>query len=319
MSDWRPNATPEVLQRRAWLNAAIRQFMASRNILEVETPLLARHGVSDPHLHNLTSSCSIAGRHTPLYLQTSPEYAMKRLLASGSGPIYQIARAFRAGEQGRWHNHEFTLLEWYRPGYDHLRLMSEMQELFAILEPGWRCQRRSYAAVFMACCGLDPHRATAVELQAWLHSRDLDVPALDGDRDALLDLILSHEIAPGLGRQGPLFLYDYPASQAALARIRPGSPPIAERFEVYLQGLEIANGFHELGDAREQRARFEADNDHRRRLGLPSMPIDDYLLSALEHGLPDCAGVAVGLDRLLMVLSGAETIAGVLAFPADRA
>ncbi len=318
MSDWRPRAKPEMWRRRAALYATIRGFMAMRDILEVETPLLAPHGVSDPHVRSLSCRCELAGRSAPLYLQTSPEYAMKRLLAAGSGPIYQISRAFRAEELGRWHNPEFTLLEWYRPGYDHHRLMDEMEALFRALQPDWRFCRRRYADVFDRHCGFDPHTAGLAELQGWLRRRRPDLAGLSGDRDTLLDLILSHVIAPELGRDGPLFLYDYPASQAALARIHPGPPAIAERFEVFIQGLEIANGFHELSDAGEQRERFEADNARRRELGLPTMSIDESLLAALRHGLPDCAGVAVGLDRLLMVLSGAGTLAETLAFPLER-
>ena len=329
---WRPAARLECLRLRAAVLAEIRAFFRARGVWEVETPLLYSASASDPHLASLHAAyhgpgAPPGGRR--LWLQTSPELAMKRLLAAGSGPVYQICKAFRDGESGPLHNPEFTLLEWYRPGMDHHALMDEvvalLEHLFSALgqELG-PCQRLSYAEAFRRHAGIDPHRADAAQLRACFLDQAGDIAAgVDpADGDAWLDLILTHLVEPHLGLEGPSFLYDYPASQAALARIRPGDqpgePPVAERFELYLEGMEIANGYHELTSPREQRLRWERDRRRRRRLGLPDVPPDRHLLAALSHGLPECAGVALGVDRLLMVLSGAEHIDEVLAFPLSR-
>jgi lysyl-tRNA synthetase class 2 len=247
---------------------------------------------------------------------------MKRLLAADSGPIYQICRVYRNGELGRLHNPEFSLLEWYRPGFDHHRLMDEMAALVRyVANEDLPRRNSSYAELFIEHVGLDPHgtdlsalRARALELRV-PGAADLDLPG----RDAWLDLLLTHCIEPRLPARQLTFVYDYPASQAALARVRPGTPPLAERFELYLGGMELANGFHELADATEQRERFEAENRLRAERGQQPVPKDDHLLAALEAGLPDCAGVALGLDRLLMWLAGARSIEQVLAFPFDKA
>lgn len=292
-------------------------------MLEVETPALAHHTATDPRLHSLHTRCTRPGAPAGerLYLQTSPEFAMKRLLCSGSGPIYQIARAFRDGERGRMHNPEFTLVEWYRPGFDHHALMDEVEALVCevlALPPG--SDRLSYGEAFRSRLGVDPHAATADELAACAAAHGLHTAArpLELERDGWLDLLLSHLIQPGLGRDRPAFVYDYPASQAALARLR-GDPPVAERFELYVRGIELANGYHELDDAAEQRARFERDNAWRRGQGFPEIPPDERLLAALAHGLPPCAGVALGLDRLVMLAAGAREIGEVLAFTTDGA
>jgi lysyl-tRNA synthetase class 2 len=318
--DWRPTASFEAIRLRAEVLANVRTFFAGRGVLEVETPLLAAAPVTDVHLQAL--SCRYRGPGADegrrLYLQTSPEYAMKRLLAAGSGPIFQICKAVRSGEAGRRHNPEFTILEWYRPGWDHHRLMDEMDELLATVLGTGPAERVSYRDVFRRHADLDPHDEPTDGLVRCVAS--LGVPsAMELTRDDLLDLVVTHLIEPRLGHCQPTFIHDYPVTQAALARVRPGEPPCAERFEVFVEGLELANGYHELTDASEQRRRFEADLAARRELGLPPVPTDDRLLAALEHGLPPSAGVAVGFDRLLMLAAGTRDIAHVLAFPIDRA
>ncbi len=322
---WQPTADLEQLRLRAAVLAEIRTFFQARGVLEVETPLLCHAAASDPHLASMSASYQGPGAGPGgerLWLQTSPEFAMKRLLAAGSGPIYQICKAFRNGEAGSLHNPEFTILEWYRPGLDHCELMAEVEALLRHLmgEDG-ACARLSYGEAFRRHAGIDPHGADCKSLRRCFEAQvGGTVDGVDPqDRDAWLDLILSHLVEPSLGLEGPLFLYDYPASQAALARIRPGSPPLAERFELYMDGIEIANGYHEVVCRQEQEVRFERDRRQRRRLGLPDAALDQRLLAALEHGLPPCAGVALGLDRLLMVLAGAGRIEEVLAFPLERA
>jgi len=321
-ADWRPGAALSVLRQRARLLEKTRRFFAERGVLEVETPLLSAAGVTDLHIHSFRTRYRGPGapHGRELWLQTSPEYAMKRLLAAGAGPIYQVARAFRDGESGPVHNPEFTLLEWYRPGYDHHALMDEVDLLLAELLGTPPAQRLSYAAAFTRHLGVDPHRATPDELVSAARERGLDgVGLAPDDRDGWLALLLTHAVEPRLDTGRPTFLYDFPASQAALARIRPGDPPLAERFEVYAGGLELANGYHELRDAREQRARFERDLELRRERGLPEPPLDERLLAALEAGLPDCAGVALGFDRLLLIAAGHVGLDEVLAFSLDRA
>jgi len=316
-ADWRPTAGVDALGLRARLLSRVRGFFAERDVLEVETPALARAGASDPHIASLTTICASVGR---LYLQTSPEFAMKRLLAAGSGPIYQICRAFRDGERGRLHNPEFTLLEWYRPGFDHHRLMDELDALVdRVLGPGPPARRLTYRDAFVARVGIDPFAADTRALGARARDAGLILDEPDAaDRDTLLEFLFSHAVQPALG-DGRVCVYDYPASQAALARVREDEPPVAERFELFVDGLEIANGYHELADAEEQRARFTADDRSRAEGGLDRMPADERLLAALSHGLPDCAGVAVGLDRLFMIAAGARSIDAVMAFPVDRA
>lgn len=248
---------------------------------------------------------------------------MKRLLAAGSGDIYQLARVFRDGEAGGRHNPEFTLLEWYRVGWDHHRLMDEVAALIGELLPGFARQpaeRFSYRELFVQHLDLDPFRASVAELIACAESRGIGLPTglSDDAPDPWLDLLLTHCIEPRLPSDRPVFVHDYPPAQAALARIRPDDPPVAERFELYLGGIELANGFHELADPAEQRRRFERDNRLRAERGLPEIPLDEQLLAALEH-LPDCAGVALGIDRLLMLAAGKHRLDEVLAFPFERA
>ena len=324
---WRPSADLSVLRLRAELLAQIRAFFAACGVLEVETPALSAAAITDPHLASFKTCYSGPGSQhgRPLYLHTSPEFAMKRLLAAGSGCIYQIARVFRDGEAGSRHNPEFTLLEWYRVGFDHHRLMDEVAELVGMLLAGRLAlaepERLSYRQIFQHHLNLDPHRATVADLAACAETRNVSIPTgmpLD-DPDPWLDLLLTHCVEPRLGSGRLTFVHDYPASQAALARLRPDDPPVGERFELYINGIELANGFHELGDAVEQRRRFAQENAARRAAGLPIMPMDEHLLAALEFGLPDCAGVALGFDRLVMLATRKTSLAEVLAFPLDRA
>ncbi len=311
---WRPTASIERLRRRARLIKDLRAFLEARGLWEVETQILDPAGTTDPHIHPLTTE--IGAPHSPrrLYLHTSPEFHMKRLLAAGSGPIYQIARVFRDQEHGPRHLVEFTLLEWYRPGWDHHRLMDEVDRLLREVVDAPPARRQSYADVFQEQLGLDPHRAPVEALNNAARGHGLTPPQGLG-RDELLDLLMGALLEPRLGQDAPLLLYDYPASQAALARIRPGDPPVAERFELYWRGIELANGFHELTDPDEQQRRFLEERRRRHRQGLPDIPHDQRLIEALEAGLPPCAGVALGVDRLFMVISGAETIDQVVAFP----
>lgn len=322
MSEWRPSATREVLRRRAELMAALRAFFAERGVLEVETPVLCSTGSTDPHLDQFSTQYlppgAAAGR--PLFLQTSPEFCMKRLLAAGSGPIYQMGKCFRNGEVGRRHNPEFTMLEWYRPGHDHHALMDEVDALLQRILGTPAAERVPYGILCGRHLDIDPHHATLSELRTCAARLNVSASdALGDDREAWLQLLWTHVVEPRLARTGrPLFVIDYPSSQAMLARLRPGTPAVAERFELYVDGMELANGFHELTDVAEQRERFAQDRRYRESLGLPAVAVDERLLTALAHGLPACSGVALGVDRLLMVLIGARDIAEVLAFPHDR-
>ncbi len=314
---WRPGASFAALRLRAEVLARVRAFFAARGVLEVQTPLLGRATATDPHLASFAVE---AGEGQRRWLQTSPELHMKRLLAAGSGPIYQITRAFRRGEVGRLHNPEFTILEWYRPGWDHHALMEEVDALLGEVlgtPPG---ERRAWAEVFSEAVGVDPLTAGAGELAA--AARDLlgaGAPDLGDDRDGWLQLLVATAVEPRLGRGRPTFVVGFPASQAALARLDPRDPRVAERFEVYVEGVELANGYHELTDPGEHRRRFAADLEARRARGLPEVPVDGALLAALEAGLPACAGVALGLDRLVMLAAGGDRLDAVLAFPWDRA
>jgi lysyl-tRNA synthetase class 2 len=312
--DWAPTASLATLRLRAEILGRIRAFFVARGVLEVETPVLGAATASDPHLASLATRCALAGvpGGALLYLQTSPEAAMKRLLAAGSGPIYQLARAFRDGEAGRWHNPEFTLLEWYRPGFDHHALMDEVDDLLGSVL-GWaRSVRLSYAAVFAEHAGVP---ATADDAVIEGRARALGLCASGLTRSIALDFLFSHAVQPRLQRDRPVFVYDFPPIQAALARIRPGPPAWAERFELFMGGVELANGYHELTDPGEQRERLERDLAARRRMGLHLPPIDERLLGALASGLPPCAGVALGIDRLVMAAAGAECLAEVIGFP----
>ncbi|HVS14062.1 MAG TPA: EF-P lysine aminoacylase EpmA [Thermoanaerobaculia bacterium] len=319
-ADWRPTASRDALRLRADMLARTRAFFARRGVLEVETPLLSATTVTDLHLHSVPARLEGLGR--TLWLQTSPEHAMKRLLAAGSGPIYQLARAFRDGEVGRRHNPEFTLLEWYRPGFDDHRLMDEVTALLAELLPArlrrLAEERWSYRALLHDRLGVDPLTGSNAQLRAAAGS---GLPAGDLDRDDLLAFLLTHHVEPTLPADRLVFLHDFPPSQAALARLARDARGelVARRFEVYAGGVELANGFWELADADQQRRRFEHDLARRRERGLPEVAVDELLLAAIAAGLPDCAGVALGFDRLVMLAAGADRLDAVLAFPVDRA
>ncbi len=322
--DWRPSAPRAQLTARAGLLARTREFFAARGVLEVDTPLIVNAPVSDVHIHSARVELAPAsgGSAAQYFLHTSPEYAMKRLLASGSGDIYQICHVARGDERGRVHNAEFTLIEWYRTGFSLAQLMDEVEALVRLLA-GERAgahgaERLSYREVFLRELSLDPFTATRGELARAATAAGFAAAAA-AQRDELLELLMGTLIGPRLGATGLTFIHGYPASQAALARLDPQDPRAAERFELYGRGIELANGFHELAAAGEQRARFEADNAERRRRGLPVHSLDERLLAALESGLPDCAGVALGFDRTVMLATGAQHIDEVLAFPTARA
>ena len=327
-SDWRPTASLNTLRLRAHLLAKLRTFFTGRNVLEVETPVLSQAAPTDPNVHSMQSRYigPSAAQGLPLYLHTSPEFPMKRLLAAGSGPIFQVCKVFRQGELGRLHNPEFTMVEWYRPEYSYRELMDEVEELAKVLLADYlqlkTSEQLTYGEAFYRYAGgIDAYSATPMELMRCLRQFDItQIPApIQQDRDALLDLLLTHVVEPRLGQQRLTFIYDYPASQAALARIRAGSPPVAERFEMYLQGMELANGFHELIDSAEQLNRFEHDLIRRSQNGSAQVPMDRRFLAALQYGLPDCSGVALGFDRLCMVALGATKIDEVLSFSLPHA
>ncbi len=319
---WAPSASLDVLRARAAMLARIRAIFAERGLLEVETPIVSRAGVSDPALECLSTRWSGPQGPQTLYLHTSPEFPMKRLLAAGSGPIYQICKVFRDGERGRLHHPEFSLLEWYRPGWSYGRLMDEVAELVrsALERPDLPAERWCYRELFLDRIGIDPWSTDAARLRAKaLEIGIAGAESLDLDLDGWLDLLLTHRIEPGLGLGRLSFLHDYPPSQAALARVRPGSVPAAERFELYFEGVELANGFQELTDPAVLRARFEADQAERKARGWAVPPVDQPFLAALAAGMPEGAGVALGLDRLLMARVGVQHIDAVLAFPVERA
>ena len=313
--NWRPTAALGALQRRAALLHAARTFFADRRVLEVETPILSMSAVSDPQIESLATR--IAGLPAPVYLCTSPEYAMKRLLAAGSGDIYQICKVFRDGERGRWHNPEFTLIEWYRLGFDDARLMTEVEALLSEMLSPYRklapAERLSYADALERHAGIDAYAASDGELMDSAARHGI-VCRAELDRDAKLDLLMGLVVTPRLGLERPCFIVDYPASQAALARLKPGLPPVAARFELFLDGVELANGFHELLDGGDQRARFVQDLRLRHARGQVEPPLDERMLAAMAAGLPDCAGVALGFDRLAALAIGAPRLADAMAF-----
>ncbi len=319
-SDWRPTASRAALQRRARMLAQVREFFAARGVLEVETPILSAGAVSDPQIESLATR--VAGMTRPFYLSTSPEYAMKRLLAAGSGDIYQVCKVFRDAERGRWHNPEFTMLEWYRLGFDDAALMTEVEGLAALLlapeRPLPPAERLTYAQALRRHAGVDAHRDDETALAHAARDHGIDCRA-ELDRDAKLDLLMGLVVGPKLGFERPCFICDYPAAQASLARLKPGQPAVAARFEFYIDGIELANGFHELANAAEQSARFDGDLAVRRARGQVRPPLDERLLAALRSGIPDCAGVALGFDRLVAVALGAAHLSAAMSFSIDNA
>lgn len=324
MSDtasWQPSAPIANLLKRAAIMSEIRRFFADRGVLEVETPAMSQATVTDIHLVPFQTRFVGPGaaEGKDLYLMTSPEYHMKRLLAAGSGPIYQLCRSFRNEEAGRHHNPEFTMLEWYRPHYDMYRLMNEVDDLLQQVLECAPAETLSYQQAFLRHLEIDPLSADKAQL------REVAVKLGEGelaeridDRDTLLQLLFMVGVEPHIGKEKPAFVYHFPASQASLAEISTEDHRVAERFEVYYKGIELANGFRELTDSREQRQRFEQDNRKRAARGLPQHPIDTYLLEALAHGMPDCSGVALGVDRIVMLALKAETLSEVIAFSVDR-
>ncbi|ARU95330.1 elongation factor P--(R)-beta-lysine ligase [Tatumella citrea] len=318
---WQPSAPVANLLKRAAILADIRRFFADRGVLEVDTPAMSQATVTDIHLVPFQTRFVGPGasQGLDLWLMTSPEYHMKRLLAAGSGPIYQMNRSFRNEEAGRHHNPEFTMLEWYRPHYDMYRLMNEVDDLLQQILECDSAETLSYQQAFIRCLNIDPLSAEKEALVAVAETLGVgDLAAAEDDRDTILQLLFMLGVEPNIGQDKPAFVYHFPASQASLAEISTEDHRVAERFEVYYKGIELANGFRELTDAREQRQRFMQDNRRRAEKGLPQQPIDQFLLDALEHGLPDCSGVALGVDRLIMLALKAESLSEVIAFPVDR-
>lgn len=323
-NNWRPSANLKILKTRASLLRHIRDFFYRRNYLEVETPLLGRYTVSEPNLMSFEVCISGSEIIKSGYLQTSPEYYMKRLLAAEKQSIFQICKAFRDEELGQYHNPEFTLLEWYSCGFNHQDLMLELKELIESffttrnIKNPW--QEITYQSIFEKYLGINPHQASeevlfdaCIPLTGQIASKNLS-------RDACLDLLLSLKILPDLKSQGCVFIYDFPESQAALSKIRENEDGVrvASRFELIINGLEVANGYHELTDFKEQKERFNRDNLLRKSEGKKEVIADENLLEALQAGMPECAGVAVGLDRLLMIVCGVESLEEVQAFPGNR-
>lgn len=318
---WLPSATRERLAKRAALLATVRQFFETRSVLEVETPMLVNAAVTDVDLRPV----ELALGDRRLFLQTSPEYAMKRLLAAGIGDVYQLCKVVRGDERSRLHNPEFTILEWYRVGFEMTGLIQEVAALLDALVTRVGSTARalrlvSYREVFQTSLQIDPLDASTEDLAKIAATHGLTGHHLTTlGRDELLDFLMGAVIGPTLGRGEWLALTHYPASQAALAQLDPADPRVALRFEIYADGIELANGFQELADANEQRARFMADNATRCAQGLPEMPIDEPLLAALEAGLPACSGVALGFDRAMMIAVGAQNIDEVVSFTIETA
>lgn len=312
---WQPSACLAALRQRAAFIAQIRRFFSERGYLEVETPTLARYGVTDAYLANIMATC----RGQSYCLQTSPEYHMKRLLAAGSGPIFQLARVYRDDELGRWHNPEFTLLEWYQLGIDHHTLLQEVDELLQQILACPPLQVRTYQQAFLDTCHIDPFNTSVSALKAVLQREQLHQVLADDEQDIdqYLFLLMSHVVEPSFAAAAmPTAVVGFPPSQAALARVNAG---VAARFEVYFRGVELANGFYELTDPKAQQARFQQDNQLRQSQGKPIVAADERLLQALAQGLPDCSGVALGIDRLLALAMAKSAIANAMAFDFTRA
>ena len=325
--NWLPSANIKQLKNRAKIIQSIRGFFISRDLLEVETPTLSQSGVTDVHLFCFKtifngpeiSPNQTGSNGTALYLQTSPEFHMKRLLSAGSGSIFQIAKAFRNEESGRFHNPEFTLLEWYQVGFDHFQLMDEMDELLQLILHSEKARYCSYQDAFLDVLNIDPLTANIEELQAaGSHLKLGSVLDEETDKDTILQLLFCIAIEPVIAQDKPCFIYNFPASQAALARISKADTRVAERFEVYYKGIELANGFHELSDSAEQLIRFQTDNEIRKEKGLDQMPIDHNFIDSLDN-LPDCSGVALGIDRLVMLATKEQNIDNVLSFTIKKA
>lgn len=318
---YQPSCDVQAMRARAKMYSQIREFFAQRDVLEVETPILSQAGVTDVYLSSVQAQRHVKGQKQTHYLQTSPEFAMKRLLASGSGPIYQICKVFRDDEHGRKHNSEFTMLEWYRPSLSLKELMLEVTDLLNVtLTQRFESVRPtvlSYKHAFMDRLDLNPLQATLQELKDCCRRVGLHLD-LGDDRLGYIDLLFSHFVEPSLGFDTPVFLTDFPAELASLAKTRMDEDGewVAARFELYIEGLELANAYDELIDAEVLRSRFEADNAERAKLGLHIMPIDEYLLAALPN-IPECSGIALGIDRLLMIATEKMKLEQVITFPAE--
>ncbi|MBF0610280.1 MAG: EF-P lysine aminoacylase GenX [Magnetococcales bacterium] len=312
-----PAASLQRLAARAGLLAKTRAFFAARQVLEVETPLLCSAPPAENQIEPLATLSPLGGEES-YYLITSPETAMKRLLAAGSGAIYQICHTFRRGEAGRLHNPEFTMLEWYRPHWSMEQLMAEVFELVASHLPLTEARYLTFQEAFIQYCGVDPFVASLEDLQQAAHGQGLQPPT-NLTREELLDFLLTFCIEVGFGREGgAIFLTHYPVNRAAMACIDPGPPATARRFELYVNGLELANGYQELTDAHEQEARLQQANQERQTAGLSPLPLDHHFLAALQAGMPPCSGVALGMDRLVMLATGANRLSEVINFPVDR-
>lgn len=313
MVDWKPGAPLKNLQLRGEAIGKIRDFFAQRNILEVETPLLARSTVSDVYIDSIPAEIRENESKALRYLQTSPEYFMKRLLASGSGSVYQICKAFRQEESGARHNSEFTMLEWYRVSYSIDQLMGELEELMQFILACEAIPRFTYRAIFQKYLSLDPHSVSLQELQQKLQA-EIELNNDDLSKTDCLQLLLANKIEPLLPEF--CFIHDYPADQAALAVVEKDEEGVlvAKRFELFGRGMEIANGYYELRDVSEQKFRFESDNRQRKEKGIATYPLDECLIAALNSGLPECSGVALGVDRLIMLLTNTKNISEVISF-----
>jgi lysyl-tRNA synthetase class 2 len=325
LGDWRPACSVEHLRLRAQVLADIRKFFSERSVLEVETPLLSQGIGTDPQLAFFTTEYSLVPQKQTLFLQTSPEFAMKRLLAAGSGSIYQVAKAFRNGESGRFHNPEFTMLEWYHVGFKLAELMDECADLIARLfdhrKTLMETERFTYQAIFQRYTGLDPLEFSYPQYCAYALDNQLPeaVSICGNDHAIWLDFIFSHKVQPYLGRNALCMVYGFPVCQSSLARINEHDPLITDRVELFIDGVELGNGYFELTDAKEQSERFDKELDIRRQRNLPASVKDERLIAALQAGLPECSGMAIGLDRLLMLLSDSASIEDVLGFPVNRA
>jgi lysyl-tRNA synthetase class 2 len=320
ISNFLPTAPLQNLRLRAEVLRRLRDFFQKRGFLEIETPVLSADTVVDRHLDPFSFTVRIGGEQRTMWLQTSPEFGMKRLLAAGAEAIYQVSRVFRQDERGPLHNPEFTLVEWYRTGDDLDTGMNFLCDLSEALLDRGPAERLTYAAAFGRYVGLDPHTAGIDELMTAARKCGSPPESLSrDDRDGWLDWLLTTKVQAKLGILRPVLLYNFPASQAALAQVRPGPPPVAERFELYVNGWELANGYHELLDANELRQRNARANELRGAEGKSRLPEESRLLEAMEHELPPAVGCALGFDRLVMVALGAKSIEEVIAFPWERA
>lgn len=318
---WQPKLTWADAKRRAQVLQDIRYFFNERSVVEVDTPNLCHATVTDVHLDAFSCLSFPAENDDLLYLQTSPEFSMKRLLAAGYQSIYQIGKAFRYESSGRFHNPEFTMLEWYRVGFDHFQLMTELDELLQCVLGCQSADKLSYQQVFIDFLAIDPLACNVASLKDKLSEFQIfgDWIKNETDKDILLQVLFSECIEPELAKERPCFIYHYPASQSALARLSNADSRVAERFECYFKGIELANGFNELTDPNEQLKRFEIDNIKRAELNKLQVAIDHRFIQALQYGLPDCAGVAVGIDRLLMLALDKNSISEVMSFNINNA